>query len=174
MSQPFIGQVIRFAGNFAPRGWALCEGQLLPITSNTALFSLLGTIYGGDGRSTFGLPDLRGRVPVHPGRGPGLLSYTLGAKGGVETVTLATSQIPSHNHLVESVSADGNQPKPGGHLPASESGTVSDLYSNADADGTMKASMITHTGGGKNHENRQPYLTVNYIIALVGLYPSRS
>lgn len=174
MSVPFTGQIIRFAGNFAPRGWAFCDGQLLPIAQNTALFSLLGTTYGGDGRTTFALPDLRSRVPIHPGNGPGLSSYRLGQKGGTETVTLQTTQIPSHNHLVECVSSVGNKTSPDGAIPGSETAGTVDFWSDAASDGTMNANMIKNTGGGQGHENRQPYLAVNYIIALEGTYPSRS
>ena len=174
MSEPFIGEIRRFAGNFAPRGWALCDGQLLPIAQNTALFSLLGTTYGGDGRTSFGLPDLRGRVPVHPGNGPGLSPYKLGQKGGAEKVTLQTTQIPSHNHAVECVSAEGNVGVPADHLPGSETAGTVDFWSNANADGTMKASMIKDNSGGQGHANVQPYLAVNYIIALQGLFPSRN
>ena len=175
MSEPFVGEITMFAGNFAPRGWAFCDGQLLAVSQNDALFSILGTTYGGDGRTTFGLPDLRGRAAMHAGSGPGLSTYRLGAKGGVEHVTLTTSQMPSHNHGVESVSDTvGNQPSPGSHLPAAEAGASADLWSNLATDGDMKSSMIKNTGGSKQHENRQPYEAVNYIIALVGLYPSRS
>ncbi len=170
---PFIGQIIMFGGNFAPRGWALCDGQLLQISQFQALFSILGTTYGGDGRTTFGLPDLRGRVSVHPGNGPGLSSYNLGQKGGAEQVTLNTTQIPAHNHLVSCVSANGNQGAPAGHIPAGESVAAASVWSDANADGTMKSSMIQNTGGNKQHENRQPYQAVNYIIALTGVFPSR-
>ena len=174
MSEPFIGQIIMFGGNFAPRDWAFCDGQLLPISQNQALFSILGTIYGGDGRTTFALPDLRGRVSVHPGNGPGLSSYELGQKGGVEHVTLTIPQIPAHNHKVECNTDPGNTPSPAGAIPGAETAAGVDLWTNADADGTMKDSMIQNTGGSQQHENRQPFLAVNYIIALQGLFPSRN
>jgi len=137
--EPFIGQIMLFAGNFAPRGWALCDGTLLSISEHSALFSILGTTYGGDGRTTFALPDLRGRAPIHQGSGPGLSEYKLGQKGGVESVTLPTQALTGAKK-VESPDADAMQT----------------------------------TQGGKAHENRSPYLALNYIIALVGIYPSRS
>lgn len=173
---PFIAQVIPFAGNFAPRGWAFCDGQLLPISQNTALFSLVGTIYGGDGRTTMGLPDLRGRAAIHPGRGPGLTAYQLGEKGGQEVVTLNTLEIPQHNHSVNTVaeSRAGNLTDPGGNMLASGS-TI--YRSNTPADDVdMDPAMIRQNTVGANlaHENRPPFLALNYIIALVGTYPSRS
>ena len=174
MSEPFIGEIRRFAGNFAPRGWAFCDGQLLSVSQNDALFSILGTTYGGDGRTPFGVPDLRGRAPMQQGNGPGLSSYRLGEKGGMEHVTLTTSQIPAHNHLVNGTSQAGDQPSPTGTIPGAETLSAHELWSDADSDGTMKDSMIQNTGGTKQHDNRQPYLVVNYIIALVGLYPSRN
>ncbi len=174
MSTPFLGQIIRFGGNFAPRGWAFCDGQLLPIAQNTALFSLLGTTYGGDGRTTFALPNLQGRVPIHPGTGPGLATYKLGQKGGQENVVLTTDQIPSHNHLVECVSSEGNHTSPDGAIPGSETAASVDFWSDADSNGTMRSDMIKNGGGGQSHNNMQPYLVVNYIIALQGTYPSRS
>ncbi|SNS85318.1 phage tail protein [Antarctobacter heliothermus] len=175
-ANPFIAQVIPFAGNFAPRGWAFCDGQLLPISQNTALFSLIGTIYGGDGRTTLALPDLRGRAAIHPGRGPGLSTYRLGEKGGQERVTLNTLEIPQHNHSVRSLaeSRGGNLTDPGGNMLAS--GTP--IYrANTPADDVdMDPSMIrqNNVGGGQAHENRPPFQALNYIIALVGVFPSRS
>ena len=172
--EPFIAQIVMFAGNFAPRGWAFCDGQVLAISSNSALFSIIGTIYGGDGRTTFGLPDLRGRVSVHPGNGPGLSTCKLGQRGGVENVRLTENEMPSHNHDVACVSSFGNAPTPAGNLPGAEAARRMDIWTTEDADGTMKASMISNSGGGQNHENRQPYLGVNYIIALQGVFPSRN
>ena len=148
MSEPFLAQIMTFGGNFAPRGWAMCDGQLLPISQNTALFSLLGTTYGGDGRTTFGLPDLRGRVPVHPGTGPGLSPRRLGEKGGEEKVTSPTSE-------AHGTSTGPKIPQP----PRSGGG---------------QAETRTVVTGGEAHDNMQPYLGVNFVIALVGLYPSRS
>ena len=178
MSEPFIAEIKIFAGNFAPRGWAFCNGQLLPIAQNTALFSLIGTTYGGDGRTTTALPDLQGRAPMHPGRGPGLTSRRLGQKGGAESITLSEAQMPSHNH---SITADANpggfggggadSPDPVGHFLASTSGS-GQFYASGTADSSMAAT--TTTGGGAAHNNDQPFLAMNFIIALVGLYPSRS
>ncbi len=173
MSEPFLAEIRIFAGNFAPRGWALCDGQLLPINNYQALYSLLGTTYGGDGRTTFALPDLRGRLVVHAGDGAGLTPRKLGAKGGAETVTLTAAELPAHSHTVQCVSAVGNKTLPAGHLPAAEA-VAKDLWSSNAANGTMKASMIKNTGGSNSHNNVQPYLAVNYIIALQGLFPSRN
>ena len=174
MSDPFIGQIRMFAGSFAPVGWAFCDGSVLNVSANPALFSILGSIYGGDGRTTFGLPDLRGRVPVHEGSGLGLTARALGAKGGSETVTLTANQIPSHNHTVAAVSSNGNQGSPVGNLPGAEAVANHDVWSDADADGTMKSTMIGNTGGSRSHTNLQPFQVVHYIIALVGTYPSRN
>lgn len=166
--EPFLGQIQIFGFGFAPRGWAFCDGQLLPISSNTALFSLLGTTFGGDGRTTFALPDLRSRVPVHVGQGPGLTRYVWGQKGGVETVTLTVQQMPSHNHQPVCSSDDASAGSPEGNLPAAV-GTP--IYSTAGS-----ASMVAtqNTGGNQQHTNIQPFLSVYYCIALQGLYPSRS
>lgn len=172
--EPFIGQIILFAGNFAPRGWALCDGQLLPISQNQALFSILGTTYGGDGRTTFGLPDLRGRVPVHQGHGPGLSDYHLGQKGGIETVTLTAAQMPPHAHSLHANENPGDSPDPAGAAISDSKGRDRDFQKSGEVNVTMSASSIGSTGGNQPHENRQPYLAVNYIIALQGIYPSRS
>ena len=163
-----------FAGNFAPRNWAFCNGQLLSIAQNTALFSILGTTYGGDGRTTFALPDLRGRVPIHPGQGPGLSNYSLGEQAGVESVTLNQNQLPAHTHGVNAVAQGGNQASPVGHLPAVESTGTSLDYSNSASTGQMSPAMIANTGGGQPVSVVQPYLCVNYIIALQGIFPSRN
>ncbi len=181
MSEPFVAEIRIFAGNFAPRGWAFCDGQLLPIAQNTALFSLIGTTYGGDGRTTTALPNLQGRTPMHPGRGPGLTARRLGERTGVETVTLSEAQIPSHKHSyqVQKTPSTENVPSPSvtlaEGLAGSGKGSVSvSLYSdNASNMVSMASSSIGITGGGQAHNNMQPYLTLNYIIALVGLYPSR-
>ncbi len=174
MSEPFVAEIRMFGGNFAPRGWALCDGQLLPIAQNTALFSILGTTYGGDGRTSFALPDLRGRVSLHEGQGPGLSPYALGNKSGVEHVTLAVNEIPAHNHKVEANPDPGNSPSPVNAIPGAETAGAVDLWSTNAKNGDMKASMIQNTGGSQQHKNRQPYLVVNYIIALQGLFPSRN
>jgi len=158
-----------FGFNFAPRGWTKCEGQLLSISENTALFSLLGTAFGGDGRTTFGLPDLRGRCAIGDGNGPGLTPRVLGARGGQETVTLNPTQIPSHTHQLHAAAEAADQGKPGGNELAS--GT---FYHAAATDAPMAASSIGNTGGNGAHENMQPWLALNYCIAMVGTYPSRN
>jgi microcystin-dependent protein len=170
---PFLAEIKIFAGNFAPRGWAFCEGQLLPISQNQALFSLLGTTYGGDGRTTFALPDLRGRTPIGPGNGPGLSSYREGQQGGQEHVTLTASEMPNHGHAVRAVNTVGNNADPTGRLLANTSGLDRE-YSNATANTSMSSSMIANAGGNQSHENRQPFLAIYYIIALQGVFPSRS
>jgi microcystin-dependent protein len=174
MSEPFLGEIRMVGFNFAPQGWALCNGQLLPITQNTALFSLLGTFYGGDGRTTFALPDLQSRVAVHQGQGIGLSPYVIGQNGGTEYVTLTAGQMPNHNHPVNCVGNGGNQASPTGNLPAIESTGTSLDYSNASGGAAMNPAMIGATGGGQPHPNLQPYLVVNFIIALQGIYPSRN
>lgn len=167
---PILGQLLMFAGNFAPRGWALCDGQLLPISSNSALFSILGTTYGGDGRTTFALPDLRGRVPIHPGSGAGLSAYRLGQKGGTETVTLTVNQIPAHHHTIAASQEEGTTDEAENAFLANSS---SQPYSTA-ADGQLNPSAVGNTGGNQAHSNIQPYGCVNYIICLQGVYPSRN
>lgn len=169
--EPFIGQIIMFGGNFAPKGWAFCDGQLLPIAQNSALFSILGTTYGGDGRTTFALPDLRGRVSIHPGRGPGLSTYLLGEKGGTEEVTLTLNEIPSHNHSVLANSAVGTSPDPAGNFLANTGAFDNEYINNANVN--MHPSMINKAGGSQSHTNLQPFLCVNYIIAMYGVFPSR-
>jgi len=188
MSEPFLGQVILFAGNFAPRNWALCDGQILPIDSNQALFSILGTTYGGDGRTTFALPDLRSRVPVGFGQGSGHSNRTLGERSGQERVTLTEAQMPAHQHSEgastltaqlhahAATMADSNPPNPANVL--SKIPDVN-LYSSSDANlqaisGPTIASTIGNSGGSQGHENRQPLLALNYIIALFGVFPSRN
>lgn len=171
---PFIGQIILFAGNFAPRGWALCDGSLLPISQHQALFSILGTSYGGDGRTTFAIPDLRGRVSMHPGAGPGLTPRSLGEKGGAESVTLTREQMPSHTHEVRCSDELGNQPTPVSHVPAAEAANAADIYQNAAPNRAMNAGMIGNAGGGQSHENTPAFLCVNYIIALEGVFPARN
>ena len=167
--EPFLAEIIMFGGNFAPRGWAFCDGQLLPISSNQALFSLLGTIYGGDGRTTFALPDLRGRVSMHPGNGPGLSSRRLGEKGGTEQNILTTAQLPAHNHAL-AAKEEANAADPNGSFIA---GTGSNAFGTT-ADKTMNAAAIGNTGSGAAVTNIQPFECVNYIIALQGTFPSRN
>ncbi|MCD4718404.1 MAG: tail fiber protein [Desulfobacula sp.] len=171
-SDPFVAQVKAFGFNFAPRGWAACNGQLLPIASNTALFSLIGTTYGGDGRTTTGLPDLQGRAVMHAGRGPGLTDRRLGQRGGVEAVTLSEAQIPSHTHTLRAYTGRGNRDTPERNVLAYH--PRNKQYSSAAPDVSMNTGSISRTGGSQSHENMSPYLTVNYCIALVGIYPSRN
>lgn len=177
--EPFLGEVRMFAGNFAPRGWALCEGQLLPISQNDALFSILGTIYGGDGRTTFALPDLRGRVPVHPGTGPGLSSVTLGQRFGSETI----SQVPSHTHTLQVSTGQGSTDAPAGSMlanpaiggtgPAPDRATARG-FTSPGASAGLAAASITATGAANGVNIRPPSLGIHFIIALQGLYPSRN
>lgn len=171
--EPFMGQIQAFGFNFAPRGWAMCNGQLMPISENTALFSLLGTMYGGDGRTTYQLPDLRSRSIVHVGQGPGLNNIVQGQKGGVENITLSTANLPSHNHTtVMNVGGTAEEAGAGHFL-----GTSGTLFSEDAASGsTLNAGAITSgmTGGGQSYNNRNPFLGINVCIALVGTYPSRN
>jgi microcystin-dependent protein len=172
MSEPFVAEIRIVAFNFAPRGWAFCDGQLLPISQNTALFSLIGTTYGGDGRTTTALPNLQGRAPMHPGRGPGLTDRRLGQRGGTETVTLTEAQMPQHNHTEfgEDASARANTSQNN----AFSGPRNNDVYAPSANLVAMNPNMIGNTGGSQAHNNMQPYLTINFCIALVGLYPSRS
>ena len=182
MSEPFVGEIRPFGFNFAPRGWALCDGSLLAISSNTALFSLLGTIYGGDGRSTFALPDLRGRTALHMGSGPGLTNRPIGQKSGSETNTLSVANMPAHNHVVTATArckhTAGNTNDAVGNVWADDAGAASATYSDLAPDNNMSADAIDATcgnaGNGQSVNNMQPYLVINYCIALVGVYPSRS
>ena len=169
---PWIGEIALVAFNFPPVGWATCDGQLLSIAQNTALFSLLGTTYGGNGQTTFALPDLRGRVPIHMGQGPGLTPYTIGEVAGTETVTLLSSQMPAHSHVVSASTLNGTSDVPTGAFPAKNAAGVPSYVAAANAN--MAGSMIGPTGGNQPHDNRQPFLTMNYIIALQGIVPSRS
>ena len=176
MSDPFIGEIRMFGADFAPNGWALCNGQIMSIAQNSALFSLLGTYYGGDGISTFKLPDLRSRVPINQGQGPGLSNYTIGEASGVENVTLLASQMPMHNHTLQASSAIGGAPSPIGNFSAvvdDNNGRGLNAYSSS-SDGTMSVNAISVSGGNQPHSNIQPFLCVNFIIALQGIYPSRS
>jgi microcystin-dependent protein len=171
VSEPFLGEIRLFGFNFAPTGWAMCNGQILPINQNTALFSLLGTQYGGNGTSTFALPDLRSRVPLHQGQGAGLSSYVMGETIGSESVTLAAAQMPVHSHNVQASNAKATTKNPSAAVP----GHPPDDTYDAAPDGTlMDASMIAPAGGNQPHENRQPLLVVNFCIALQGIFPSRN
>ncbi len=171
MSEPFVGEIRMFAGNFAPRGWAFCDGQLLAVSQNDALFSLLGTIYGGDGRTTFGLPDLRGRIPLHQGTGPGLSPRRLGSKGGSENVTLTTNQLASHSHDWNANTAPATGDAPQGKVVAEAAGPS--FYKATGQTIDFASDMIANTGGSGPHTNLMPTLCINFIIALFGIYPSR-
>ena len=177
---PFIGQILMVAFNFAPVGWALCNGQLLSIAQNTALFSLLGTTYGGDGKTTFALPNLQSRVPVHQGQGSGLSPYVIGNVGGTENVTLLATQMPSHNHLINVNNTPGTGPDPTTKIQAEaatgdpRNPTLISQFTAAAPTGTMAPTTVSMTGGGQPHANIQPYLTINFIIALQGIFPSRN
>jgi microcystin-dependent protein len=172
MSDPFVAEIRIFAGNFAPRGWALCNGQLLPISQNTALFSLLGTTYGGDGKSTFALPDLQGSAPMQEGQGPGLSQRFLGEVGGEQTVTLLQSEMPSHPHSLNGTNQLQNLPDPANHTLARANANA---YVQAPASFTQMnpATAIGITGGSLPHTNMPPILTLTFIIALQGVFPAR-
>jgi len=182
---PYLAQIMMFGGNFAIRGWAFCDGQLLPISANSALFSLLGTTFGGDGRTTFGLPDLRGRVAIHPGNGPGLSTYRWGERGGVEHVTLNTTQIPSHSHTAElkvsagestvSTAVAGNSISTPGAL-AGRTFTPTLGFGTAAPTVALNAASVAggNTGGSSAHTNLQPFLGIYHLIALQGVFPSRN
>jgi microcystin-dependent protein len=175
MSEPFIAEIRIWALTFAPRGWAFCDGTLLPISQNTALFSLIGTIYGGDGRTTTALPDLRGRAPMGTGSGPGLTSRQQGQKTGVETVTLTSAQLPQHTHAMRanSNSADLSAPAANRSLARSSGGFAYQQTTGANLV-ALAPEAVPSQGGGQLHNNMMPYLTLNFCIALTGLYPSRS
>jgi len=170
MSEPFVGEIRMFAGNFAPRGWAFCDGQLLAVSQNDALFSLFGTIYGGDGRTTFGLPDLRGRIPVHAGTGPGLSPRSLGAKQGTENETLTTNQLPAHAHQFQASQGSATTRDPVGNAPAS---AAADVYVDNFSEFPLSSTEISSIGDSRSHTNLMPYLCVHFIVALFGIYPSR-
>ena len=172
MADPFVAEIRIFPFNFAPRGWAFCDGQLLPLSQNTALFSLLGTTYGGDGKSNFALPDLQGRAAMHPGQGPGLSLHDLGETGGSETVTLLESEIPAHSHQLKADTADvadTNVPSPNAVYAQSSGGTLYQTASNTQ----LAPNALATTGGDQPHNNMQPYLTLSFNIALQGVFPPR-
>lgn len=175
MTDPYLAEIRMFGGNFAPRGWALCNGQLMSISQNTALFALLGTTYGGDGRVTFGLPNLMGTAPMQQGQGPGLSSRWLGETGGEPSVTVLTSEMPAHTHRVNAVDASGDATTPNNALWASAMlGRIgSNMYSNAAPDQLMNPMTTGITGGSQPHNNMPPYLCVSFIIALQGIFPQR-
>ena len=167
MSEPFLAEVRMVGFNFAPRGWALCDGQILPINQNQALFSLLGTTYGGDGRTTFALPDLRGRTPIHFGDG-----NSLGSKSGEESHTLNFSELPRHTHPAKASASDADKTDPDGNTWAARSGGTN--FGTRGADKSLSGESIGLTGGGQAHENMQPFTVINFVIALQGIFPSRN
>jgi len=169
MAQPYVGEIKMFAGNFAPSGWEFCAGQLLSIAENETLFVLIGTIYGGDGQQTFALPDLRGRLPINQGQGSGLSSYAIGQTFGVESVTLTTNQMPAHTHVPQANSGPASS-GPSLGVWASSSGIQA--YAPSGAVSAMNVASVGSQGGSQPHENRMPYLAVNFIIALFGIFPS--
>jgi microcystin-dependent protein len=169
---PFVAEVRIFPFNFAPRGWAFCNGQLMPISQNTALFSLLGTTYGGDGRSTFGLPNLQGNAPMHPGQGPGLSLHDLGETGGFKYVTLLESEIPSHSHTIQVSSLNSQSLTPSG--TATGRGNPTPIYATTFTQATMAANAVSPSGGSQPHNNMQPYIVLNFCIAMQGVFPPRS
>jgi len=170
MANPYIGEIRLFAGNFPPAGWAFCQGQLLPISENETLFQLIGTTYGGDGENTFALPDLRGRVPMHQGQGPGISSYyVLGETGGAETVTLTTQQIPQHQHALLASDGPGTSDRPGGAVLATPPSVRPYAVGTPD---TALAAGLGQAGGSQPHENMAPYLVINFYISLFGIFPT--
>lgn len=172
MATPYLGTIAMFAGNFAPAGWALCQGQLLAIDQNNALFALIGTFYGGDGQTTFGLPDLRGRTIIHWGQGPGLSPYVIGQLSGVEQVTLTAAMTPAHTHQFPATTDAANGQLPVGNQLATAA--VNAYQSGVPAQSLAGVTISPYVGGNQPHENRMPFLTVNFIIALQGIFPSRN
>jgi microcystin-dependent protein len=169
---PFVAEIRIFPFNFAPKGWAFCDGQILPLSQNTALFSLLGTTYGGDGKSNFALPNMQGSTPMHPGQGPGLSLHDLGETGGSETVSLLESEIPSHTHFVNASGADASDPSPNAEQFAK--GVGLGTYAAPAAFNPFNPNALTPAGGDQPHNNMQPYLTLNFCIALQGVFPPRT
>lgn len=178
MSQPYVGQIIMFGGNFAPMGWMTCSGQTLPISEYDTLFNLIGTTFGGDGEQSFNLPDLRGRVPIHQGHANGLSSYTVGQSGGVEAVTLTTQQLAGHNHGATTTAQAGTTNAPTGTTFLADEGPagITSVYTYGAFDAANQTTLLPTTvgmqGGNQPHENRQPVLAVNFCISLFGVYPS--
>ncbi len=173
MADPFVAEIRILAFDFPPRGWALCDGKLLSLAQNTALFSLLGTTYGGDGRTTFALPDLQGRAPMHPGQGPGLQLHNLGEVGGSSSVTLLQSEIPAHNHAAQATNLLANSRTPEDRTLARSVGSHAYSGQSPSANATMNSSALQPAGAGMPHNNMQPYLTTNFCIALQGVFPPR-
>jgi microcystin-dependent protein len=172
MADPFVAEIRMFAGNFAPTGWALCNGQIIPISQNTALFALIGTYYGGDGKSTFALPNLQGCVPMQPGQGAGLSNHNLGESGGAANITLLTTEIPAHTHNLRAVPGASNQVDPTNNSLAFGRYALYNQLPNSPV--TMANEALALAGQGEPHNNLQPYLVVNFIIALQGVFPPRS
>ena len=172
MAQPYVGEIRMFAGNFAPAGWMFCEGQLLPISENETLFQLIGTTYGGDGQETFALPDLRGRLPIHQGTGPGLSNRSLAVTGGAEEITLTVNQIPAHNHAMIASGDPANQVTGNNGVVAAPP-SLSMYYSSA-PDASLNANAMTAVGGSQPHTNFQSYMCVDFIISLYGIFPSQT
>jgi microcystin-dependent protein len=172
MAEPFVGEIRLFAGNFAPLGWAFCDGSVLAIAQNDVLFSLIGTTYGGDGQNTFALPDLRGRVPVHQGQGPGLSPYVIGQSAGAEQVTVLAPQLPSHSHVLNATMADATA---GTGVAGSLTGkaAATSFYGNTPGGGALAAQAMLPSGGNQPHNNMAPFLGLTFIIALFGIYPSQ-
>lgn len=174
---PFVGEIRMFAGNFAPRGWALCNGDLISVRSNTVLFTILGTIYGGDGKNTFALPNLQGRAPMHPGQSPGLSIHNIGENGGIPSVTLLTSELPAHSHQMQYGVSDTTQENPGdgSSFTSTKGRRAGNAYtSDSSKQVVMHHGAISTAGGSQPHNNMQPYLGLNFIIALQGDFPTRS
>jgi microcystin-dependent protein len=176
MADPFVAEIRMFPFNFAPTGWAACNGQILPISQNTALFSLIGTFYGGDGRSNFALPNLQASTPMHQGQGPGLTSRVVGETGGEETVTLLSSQLPAHAHTMSATSAGAtsSDPTPVNNVPMALSTTTAGVNMYRAGTNPITTASVAASGGSQPHNNRQPYLVVNFCIALQGIFPPRS
>jgi microcystin-dependent protein len=172
VGQPFVGEIRMFGGNFAPAGWAFCQGQTLPISENDVLFTLIGTTYGGDGQETFQLPDLQGRLPVHAGTAKSGTTYQLGEKGGVESVTLSIQQIPSHNHAFIATSNISNSTSPNNSIVAQSSSA--DLYIEDTPNQSLAPNSIGPDGGSQPHDNFQPYLCISFIISLFGVFPTQT
>jgi microcystin-dependent protein len=173
MPEPYIGEIRMFAGNFAPNGWMFCEGQTLPISENDALFTLIGTTYGGDGQETFNLPNLASRVPIHMGTGPDGTTYQIGEMAGTEQETLTVQQIPSHTHPFTASTANGTATNPGGSVLAASVSSVQPLIVGTGS-GAMSGNSVTPQGGSQPHENCQPFLCINFIISLFGVFPSQT
>lgn len=173
MGEPFVGEIRMFGGSFAPAGWAMCQGQLMPISENETLFNLIGTTYGGDGQETFGIPDLQGRVPMHAGQGPGISqSYQLGEEAGVESVTLTAQTTPIHTHAFVATSNTALSTSPSDNIMAA--GITTKMYTEDVANQPLNSTVITPQGGSQPHDNIQPYLCITFIISLFGVFPSQS